>query len=171
RRRKNATAAEAAEAAVIPIVHESTLKFGDSREPRNDVRPQDDFGAPAAAPTTTALTYVIVAPAPAAASQMFGRYRLVERLREGGMSELYIATAAGVEGFSRSVVLKRLRPALPRHTNAVAQFTDEARLQADLVHSNIVPVFDFGVVGDSEYFMTQESIPRSNLIHTMRPIT
>jgi len=166
RRRKNATAAEAAEAAVIPIVHESTLKFGDSREPRNDVRPQDDFGAPAAAPTTTAPTYVIVAPAPAAASQMFGRYRLVERLREGGMSELYIATAAGVEGFSRSFVLKRLRPELTRDKNAVAQFIDEARLQADLVHSNIVPVFDFGVVG-SEYFMTQEYIQGRDLARVM----
>ena len=88
---------------------------------------------------------------------MFGRYRLVDRLSEGGMSELFIAKAAGVEGFTRTFVLKRLRPELARDKDAVAQFIDEARLQASLVHSNIVPVFDFGVVG-GEYFMTQEYI-------------
>src|SRR5204862_1431009 len=61
------------------------------------------------------------------------------------------------EGFTRTFVLKRLRPELAREKEAVAQFIDEARLQASLVHSNIVPVYDFGVVG-GEYFMTQEFI-------------
>ena len=47
----------------------------------------------------------------------------------------------------RTFVLKRLRPELASDKDAVAQFIDEARLQASLVHSNIVPVFDFGMVG------------------------
>ena len=38
-----------------------------------------------------------------------------------------------------------------------SQFVDEARVQASLVHSNIVPVFDFGTV-DGEYFMIEEYI-------------
>ncbi len=97
------------------------------------------------------------AQAPAAADQGFGRYRLVERLGEGGMAELFIAEAAGVEGFTRTFVLKRLRPGLLGDKDAVAQFIDEARMQASLVHSNIVPVFDFGVVR-GEYFLTQEYI-------------
>jgi len=135
------------------IPHETTLKFG---EPRNDVHPEVGHAGPPNAPTV-----VIVAPVNEP-SLMFGRYRLVERLSEGGMSELFIAKAAGVEGFSRSFVLKRLRPELARDKDAVAQFIDEARLQADLVHSNIVPVFDFGVVG-GEYFMTQEFIAGRDL--------
>jgi eukaryotic-like serine/threonine-protein kinase len=94
---------------------------------------------------------------PAEVGALFGRYRLVDRLGEGGMAELFIAEASGVEGFTRHFVLKRLRPELARDKEAVAQFIDEARLQAGLVHSNIVPVFDFGVVG-GEYFMTQEYI-------------
>ena len=138
------------------IPHETTLKFG---EPRNDVHPNLGPGAAAAPPN--APTVVIVAPANEP-SLMVGRYRLVERLSEGGMSELFIAKAAGVEGFTRSFVLKRLRPELARDKDAVAQFIDEARLQADLVHSNIVPVFDFGVVG-GEYFMTQEYIAGRDL--------
>ncbi len=96
----------------------------------------------------------------------FGRYRLIDRLGEGGMSELFIAEAAGVEGFTRNFVLKRLRPELARDKEAVAQFIDEARLQASLVHSNIVPVFDFGMVS-GEYFMTQEYIVGRDLSRLM----
>jgi serine/threonine protein kinase len=96
-------------------------------------------------------------PTPAVPGDQFGRYRLVDRLGEGGMSELFVAEAAGVEGFTRAFVLKRLRHELAHNKEAVAQFIDEARMQAGLVHSNIVPVFDFGVVA-GEYFMTQEYI-------------
>jgi hypothetical protein len=93
----------------------------------------------------------------------FGRYRLLDRLGEGGMSEIFTAEATGVEGFTRTFVLKRLRPELAHDKAAVEQFIDEARLQAGLVHSNIVPVFDFGMFG-SEYFMTQEYIVGRDLL-------
>jgi Protein kinase domain len=99
--------------------------------------------------------------------RQFGRYRLLERLGEGGMSEIFTAEASGVEGFTRTFVLKRLRPELARDKEAVAQFIDEARLQAGLVHSNIVPVFDFGMVGNGEYFMTQEYIMGRDLLRLM----
>jgi hypothetical protein len=96
------------------------------------------------------------APAPNPALS-FGRYRVLNRLAEGGMSEIFTAESVGVEGFTRTFVLKRLRPELARDRDAVTNFIDEARTQASLVHSNIVPVFDFGVV-EGEYFMTQEYI-------------
>jgi hypothetical protein len=121
-------AAAAAEAVVIPIIHETTLKFGEPREPRNDVGPA--LAATAATAPAPAPTIVIVAPTPAP-----GRVRPLPPRRspgEGGMSELFIAKAAGVAGFTRSFVLKRLRPELARDKEAVAQFIDEARLQADL---------------------------------------
>ena len=54
-------------------------------------------------------------------------------------------------------VVKRLRAELAREPAVVAQFIDEAKLGSTLVHSNIVPVFDFGKVGD-EYFLAQEYI-------------
>ena len=97
---------------------------------------------------------------------MLGRYRLLNRLGEGGMAELFTAEVTGVEGFSRTFVLKRLRPELAAEKDAVAQFVDEARLQASLVHSNIVPVFDFGMAG-SQYFMTQEYIIGRDLARFM----
>jgi len=89
--------------------------------------------------------------------QTFGRYRLVKKLADGGMSEIYRAVAFGPEGFSRSFVVKRLKPELAHQKEAVAQFIDEARVQASLVHSNVVPVFDFGTMND-DYYMTEEYI-------------
>jgi len=94
---------------------------------------------------------------PPSTPRTFGRYRVLDLLGEGGMSEVYTAESSGVEGFTRTFVLKRLRPELSRDKEAVAQFIDEARTQASLVHSNIVPVFDFGMV-EGEYFMTEEYI-------------
>ena len=89
--------------------------------------------------------------------QTFGRYRLVKKIADGGMSEIYRAVAFGPEGFSRSFVVKRLKPELAHQKEAVAQFIDEARVQASLVHSNVVPVFDFGTMND-DYYMTEEYI-------------
>jgi len=108
----------------------------------------------------------ISAPAANSSVPMLGRYRLIDRLGEGGIAELFVAEASGVEGFSRTFVLKRLRPELAAEKDAVAQFVDEARLQASLVHSNIVPVFDFGMAG-SQYFMTQEYIIGRDLARMM----
>ncbi|HVU52745.1 MAG TPA: serine/threonine-protein kinase [Polyangia bacterium] len=87
----------------------------------------------------------------------FGRYTLLDRLGEGGMAEVYTAATFGAEGFRRTFVVKRLRAELAREPAVVAQFIDEANLASNLVHSNIIPVFDFGKVGE-EYFMAQEYI-------------
>jgi hypothetical protein len=87
----------------------------------------------------------------------FGRYRLVDLLGEGGMAQVYTAVTFGAEGFRRTFVVKRLRAELAREPAVVAQFIDEANLGSTLVHSNIIPVFDFGKVGD-EYYLAQEYI-------------
>lgn len=94
---------------------------------------------------------------------IFGRYTLLDRLGEGGMAEVYTAATFGAEGFRRKFVVKRLRAELAREPSVVAQFIDEANLASSMVHSNIIPVFDFGKVGD-EYFMAQEYILGRDLL-------
>jgi len=159
----------------LAAVHEITAKFGTPANPRPVVpatppaRGRITDGQAVRIPSAPGVA-VAAALAPRPSSDPgthFGRYRLLGRLGEGGMSEIFIAEAAGVEGFSRTFVLKRLRHELAHHPEAVAQFIDEARMQAGLVHSNIVPVFDFGVVG-GEYFMTQEYIVGRDLVKTVQ---
>jgi len=87
----------------------------------------------------------------------FGRYQLIDLLGEGGMAQVYTAVTFGAEGFRRAFVVKRLRAELSREPAVVAQFIDEANLGSSLVHSNVIPVFDFGKVGD-EYYLAQEYI-------------
>ena len=86
-----------------------------------------------------------------------GRYKLLRLLGEGGMAEVYIAETHGAEGFKRHFVVKRLHPHLAGRKDVVTQFIDEARLQARLLHSNIVPVFDFGRAGE-EFFLAMEYV-------------
>jgi len=94
---------------------------------------------------------------PQVSFHQMGRYRLIERIGEGGMAEIFFAVAHGAEGFVRHFVVKRMHHEIAQNRTAVNQFIDEAKVQARLVHSNIVPVFDFGKVGD-EYFLALEYI-------------
>ena len=73
------------------------------------------------------------------------------------MAQVFTAVTFGAEGFRRTFVVKRLRAEMARDEAVVAQFIDEANLASSLVHSNIIPVFDFGKVGE-EYFLAQEYI-------------
>ena len=106
-------------------------------------------GGAAAVAVATALA--------AEGGQQFGRYRLVERIGEGGMAEVFTAVLSGAEGFERVVVIKRLKPHLAMNPEAVSQFIDEAKLGSVLTHSNIVTVSDFGKVGDG-YYLAQDFV-------------
>jgi hypothetical protein len=111
--------------------------------------------APGAAGLPSAAT--AIAPVPVSPLRPFGRYILLSQLGEGGMARVYTAVVFGAEGFRRKFVVKRLRPELVEDQSVVAQFIDEANMASSLVHSNIVPVLDFGKV-DDEYFLATEYI-------------
>jgi serine/threonine protein kinase/tetratricopeptide (TPR) repeat protein len=74
----------------------------------------------------------------------FGRYRLLERLGQGGMAEVFKAKSYGVEGFEKVLVIKRILPELARSQEFVEMFIHEAKLAVRLSHANIVQVFDLG---------------------------
>jgi hypothetical protein len=91
------------------------------------------------------------------ASPSTSRYEIIAPLGEGGMAKVFVAVTRGAEGFKRTFVVKRLKAEHAGNQDLVNQFIDEARLGASLVHSNIVPVFDFG--RDAEgYYLAQEYI-------------
>lgn len=94
------------------------------------------------------------------------RYRVLKRLAAGGMAEVFVAESAGIEGFKKQVAIKRVLPALSRKEQFIAMFLDEARLCAQLAHSNVVSVFDVGV-GDGTYFIVMEYVDGADLKHVM----
>lgn len=75
----------------------------------------------------------------------FGRYRLLDRLGQGGMAEVFKAKSYGVEGFEKVVVIKRILPELAASAEFVEMFIHEAKLAVRLSHANIVQVFDLGL--------------------------
>ncbi|HEY1587356.1 MAG TPA: serine/threonine-protein kinase, partial [Polyangia bacterium] len=92
----------------------------------------------------------------------FGAYLLTECVGQGGMAVVYKATRHGPNGFTKTVVVKAMLPALTGQREFVAMFSGEARLMAQLAHPNIVQVHDFGVV-DGIPYLAMEYLPGRNL--------
>ncbi|MBK7858675.1 MAG: serine/threonine protein kinase [Archangiaceae bacterium] len=90
-------------------------------------------------------------------STRFGKYSLVDRIAVGGMAEIFLARQAGLEGFEKTIVIKRIRPHLSKQASFVKMFLNEAKLAAQLNHPNIVQIYDLGKIGES-YFIAMEYI-------------
>ncbi|HEY1416410.1 MAG TPA: serine/threonine-protein kinase, partial [Myxococcaceae bacterium] len=97
------------------------------------------------------------APAQRTGGLRFGKYVLLDRLAVGGMAEIFLARQEGLEGFEKTVVIKRIRPHLSKQKSFVQMFLDEARLAAQLNHPNIVQIHELGQVDDS-YFIAMEYV-------------
>ncbi|HET9957570.1 MAG TPA: serine/threonine-protein kinase [Polyangiaceae bacterium] len=95
-------------------------------------------------------------------AQQQQRYRVIEKIASGGMAEVFRAESAGLEGFKKTVAIKRVLPHLAEKKQFIGMFLDEARLSAHLSHSNCVQVFDIGV-GDNTYFIVMEFVDGSDL--------
>ena len=76
-------------------------------------------------------------------------FEIVSELGRGGMGVVYAARQLSLD---RIVALKVLAPHLSRNASFRAQFTDEARLVAQLHHPNILDVYAAGVCGEHCYF-------------------
>jgi eukaryotic-like serine/threonine-protein kinase len=87
----------------------------------------------------------------------FGKYTLVDRIAVGGMAEIFLARQAGLEGFEKTIVIKRIRPHLSKVSSFVKMFLNEAKLAAQLNHPNIVQIYDLGRINES-YFIAMEYI-------------
>ena len=77
--------------------------------------------------------------------RLAGRYQLEERLGEGGMAEVWLATSHGDAGFTRKVAIKQLFPRDVDGGSFERMFLDEARITSRLHHAAIVSILDFGI--------------------------
>jgi len=87
----------------------------------------------------------------------FGPYQLIDRVAVGGMAEVFKAKRAGVEGFEKTVALKRILPHLSDNKEFLDMFVDEAKMVAGLTHPNIAQIFDLGRI-DKSYFIAMEYV-------------
>jgi serine/threonine protein kinase len=97
-----------------------------------------------------------------AVGRRLGRYEVVKHLASGGMAQVLLARATGIEGFERYVVIKQIHVERANDPNIVKMFLDEARLAASLHHANIVQVHDIGHE-DGEYYLAMEYLHGEDL--------
>ncbi len=95
------------------------------------------------------------------------RYSLTRKLAEGGMGAVYEAVLHGPEGFEKVVALKTIRQDLTRDPDFVRMFVAEAKLVADLVHQNIVQIYQLGKVRGI-YYMAMEYVDGVHLADFMK---
>ncbi len=95
-----------------------------------------------------------------------GKYRLISRVGDGGMADVYLAVAQGIQGFSKLLVLKVLRGSLARDPDSRRMFMHEARLAARLSHPHIVQTYEVGVI-EGKYVLVMEYLEGQTL-HAVR---
>jgi eukaryotic-like serine/threonine-protein kinase len=88
--------------------------------------------------------------------RMIGRFRLLERVAEGGMGVVYRAERAEDE-FREHVAVKLL--AVPVHSaDALRRFRTERQILATLNHPDIVTLLDGGVADDGQAYLAMKYV-------------
>ncbi len=96
-----------------------------------------------------------------------GRYALLAKIATGGMAEIWLADQAGLQGFKKLVVIKRILESYSKNPEFVSMFLDEARIAAQLNHQNVVQIFDLGEHA-AAYYIAMEYLPGENLSAVVR---
>jgi serine/threonine protein kinase len=86
-----------------------------------------------------------------------GRFHLLREVARGGMATVYEAEQIGAAGFTKRMAVKIIHDRFGQHPEWRQLFIDEAKLSADLVHGNIVQIYQLGESGGS-YFIAMEMI-------------
>ena len=94
--------------------------------------------------------------------EAFGDYTLIDRIATGGMAEVWRARRRGVEGFQKTVAIKRILSHLTDTPDFINMFIDEAKLAAQLSHNHIIQIYDLGKVGD-DFFIAMEFVDGKDL--------
>ena len=81
-----------------------------------------------------------------------GHYRIVDKIGEGGMGEVY---RAHDERLDRDVAVKVLPASVAQDPERIARFEREAKAVAKLDHPNILAIHNFGTDEDVTYSVTE----------------
>lgn len=89
-------------------------------------------------------------------------YTLQRKIASGGMGSVYEAAQSGVEGFQKTIAIKNILPKYTDNDEFVDMFIGEGKLVANLVHPNIVQIYQLGKY-DGGYYIAMEYIDGLNL--------
>ncbi len=90
------------------------------------------------------------------------RYEITRKIFEGGMGIVYEAEQHGARNFVKRVAIKIIRPNFASQKMFIENFVGEAKLVADLIHTNIVQTYHLGEANGVS-FIAMELIRGVNL--------
>ena len=93
------------------------------------------------------------------------KYRIDERLKEGGMGTVYRGTHVLMD---KTVAIKVLRPSLAADEKIVARFSREARAASRISHPHALSVTDFGEAENGIVFLVMEFLNGETLKDVIR---
>jgi serine/threonine protein kinase len=96
----------------------------------------------------------------------FGKYTLLEKIGSGGMAEIWRASLAGVDGFQKILVVKKILPKYANNQQFITMFVQEAKVCAGLQHANLVQIYELGEV-EGEYFIGMEYVQGYDLLKVL----
>jgi serine/threonine-protein kinase len=91
---------------------------------------------------------------------LLDKYRVVEKLGEGGMGVVFVGRH---ETLNHRVVVKVLRPEMSRDADMVQRFFNEAQAATAIRNPGIVQVFDYGKAPDGRAYIVMELLEGETL--------
>jgi serine/threonine protein kinase len=89
-------------------------------------------------------------------------YEILATIAEGGMGTVFKALQKGASGFEKIVAIKKLLDCYSKDKRFIIRFIDEAKLVANLIHENIVQIYQLDKYMN-EYYFVQEYVNGINL--------
>ena len=87
-----------------------------------------------------------------------GQYKLIDKIGEGGMGEVYYARHAML---LRPTAIKLLK--MDADNEIIQRFEKEVRLTSRLTHPNTVEIYDYGLTQSGRFYYAMEYIEGFNL--------
>src|SRR5687768_14403262 len=95
------------------------------------------------------------------------RYEDPRQLGEGGMG---VVTLVRDRRIGRDIALKKLKPIATTDAIARKRFAREARVQGQLEHPAVVPVYDLAASTDGSLFFTMKRVHGKSLVEVLRSL-
>ncbi|MGE5184707.1 MAG: serine/threonine-protein kinase, partial [Acidobacteriota bacterium] len=95
----------------------------------------------------------------------FGAYRVVRKVGQGGMGEVYLGEHALI---GRRAAIKVLRRERAANGEALERFFTEARATSAVEDPGIVQIYDFGVTGTGVAYLVMEYLDGESLAYRLR---